>query len=225
MVWTILWGISLTPYSTYEIDWIESGEKGSPEFARWHVSRAQPIAIHSSWPFLINLSLVSVHDQNFLFTSIKRTFRLIQKLKSVPTSLNALPFKRFIQKLVNNHELLYHFAMAIAGNVYPNAESTLTELCCSPRERTSGSALLKSTPLSSIGLPRFVSDFSTNGPPEEESDHSTCKRLPCEEDLFSAITSISSLHGENHVLETSSSMNSKYHHNIYNSQYGRLTYM
>jgi hypothetical protein len=133
------------------------------------------------------------------------------------TSLNALLFKFFIRTFVNDRELLYHFAVAIASKVYPNAESSPTELCGSPRERTSGSALIKSTPLSSIRLPRLVSGFSTNGPPEEESDHSTCKRSPCEEDFFSVITGLSSVHGENHVPETSSSMNSKYHHNICNS--------
>ena len=141
------------------------------------------------------------------------------------TYLNALLFKIFIRTFVIDHGLPSHSAAAIASKVYPNAESSPTELCGSPRERTSDSALIKSTPLSSIRLPRLVSGFSTNGPPEEESDHSTCKRSPCEEDLFSVITSLSRVHGENHVPETSRSMNSKYHHNIYNSQYGWLTNM
>jgi hypothetical protein len=135
----------------------------------------------------------------------------------VLTSLNALLFKIFTRTLVNNDELLYHFVVAIASKVYPDAERCLTELCASPRERTSGSALIKSTPLSSIGLPRFVSGFSTNGPPEEGNDPLACKRSPCEEEFFSVITSLSSVHGENHVPEISRSMNSKYHHNICNS--------
>jgi hypothetical protein len=139
------------------------------------------------------------------------------------TSLNALLFKFFIRMSVNDHELLYHFAVAIASKAYSDAESSPTELCGSPRERTSGSALIKSAPLSSIRLPRLVSGFSTNGPPEEESDHSTFTRSPCEEGFFSVTTGLSSVHGQNYIRETSSSMNSKYHHHTCNSQYGRLT--
>lgn len=117
----------------------------------------------------------------------------------------------FLRTFVNSRELLYHFAVDIASKVYPDAESSTTELCGSPRERASDSALIKSTPLSNIGLPRFVSGFSINGPPEEESDHSTCKKSPCEEDFFSVATCLSSVHGENDVPKTSSSINSKYH--------------